>query len=165
MLRVLFVCSQNKLRSLAAEHVFASYPGIECVSAGTNIDAETHCQPNWSRGRKPLSRWRRKIASTSRPNFKRTLPKNASCVSTYRTTTPSPETELVGGFLRRAKRGFSRVSAPWPEHECQMFSRFGHPNSSGNEFKMTKIFPLQAHLVSYQRVTIRLKWERAGGLI
>ena len=41
MLRILFVCSQNKLRSPTAEHVFASYPGIECVSAGTNNDAET----------------------------------------------------------------------------------------------------------------------------
>ena len=40
MLRVLFVCSQNKLRSPTAEHVFASYPGIECASAGTNNDAE-----------------------------------------------------------------------------------------------------------------------------
>ena len=40
MLRVLFVCSQNKLRSPTAEHVFASYPGIESASAGTNNDAE-----------------------------------------------------------------------------------------------------------------------------
>jgi predicted protein tyrosine phosphatase len=40
MLRVLFVCSQNKLRSPTAEQVFASHPGIECTSAGTNNDAE-----------------------------------------------------------------------------------------------------------------------------
>ena len=40
MLRVLFVCSQNKLRSPTAEQVFASYTGIECASAGTNNDAE-----------------------------------------------------------------------------------------------------------------------------
>jgi predicted protein tyrosine phosphatase len=39
-LRVLFVCSQNKLRSPTAEQVFADYPGIECTSAGTNDDAE-----------------------------------------------------------------------------------------------------------------------------
>lgn len=37
---VLFVCSQNKLRSPTAEQVFADYPGIECSSAGTNHDAE-----------------------------------------------------------------------------------------------------------------------------
>lgn len=39
-LHVLFICSQNKLRSLTAEQVFADYPGIECSSAGTNHDAE-----------------------------------------------------------------------------------------------------------------------------
>lgn len=37
---VLFVCSQNKLRSPTAEQVFADYPGVECTSAGTNNDAE-----------------------------------------------------------------------------------------------------------------------------
>jgi len=40
MKTVLFVCSQNKLRSPTAEQVFASYPGIECASAGLNHDAE-----------------------------------------------------------------------------------------------------------------------------
>jgi predicted protein tyrosine phosphatase len=39
-LHVLFVCSQNKLRSPTAEQVFADYPGIECTSGGTNNDAE-----------------------------------------------------------------------------------------------------------------------------
>ncbi len=38
--RVLFVCSQNKLRSPTAEQVFASWPGIEVSSAGLNHDAE-----------------------------------------------------------------------------------------------------------------------------
>ena len=37
----LFVCSQNKLRSPTAEHIFADYPGIHVLSAGTNRDAET----------------------------------------------------------------------------------------------------------------------------
>lgn len=36
---LLFVCSQNKLRSPTAEHVFSQYPGIEAMSAGTNNDA------------------------------------------------------------------------------------------------------------------------------
>lgn len=40
MKRVLFVCSQNRLRSPTAEQVFASHGGIECASAGTNNDAE-----------------------------------------------------------------------------------------------------------------------------
>ena len=37
----LFVCSQNKLRSPTAEHIFADTPGINALSAGTNRDAET----------------------------------------------------------------------------------------------------------------------------
>lgn len=40
MKRVLFVCSQNRLRSPTAEQIFANYPGIECCSAGLNHDAE-----------------------------------------------------------------------------------------------------------------------------
>ena len=40
MKRVLFICSQNRLRSPTAEQVFASHPGIECISTGTNLDAD-----------------------------------------------------------------------------------------------------------------------------
>lgn len=40
MRRYLFVCSQNKLRSPTAEHIFADLPGIATASAGTNNDAE-----------------------------------------------------------------------------------------------------------------------------
>lgn len=36
----LFVCSQNRLRSPTAEHIFADVPGIVTASAGTNNDAE-----------------------------------------------------------------------------------------------------------------------------
>ena len=36
----LFVCSQNKLRSPTAEHIFADVDGINTLSAGTNSDAE-----------------------------------------------------------------------------------------------------------------------------
>ena len=39
MRHLLFVCSQNKLRSPTAEQVFSQYPGIEAMSAGTNNDA------------------------------------------------------------------------------------------------------------------------------
>ena len=38
--RILFVCSQNRLRSPTAEHVFARRRDIEVDSAGTNADAE-----------------------------------------------------------------------------------------------------------------------------
>ena len=40
MKNVLFVCSQNRLRSPTAEQVFSGGPGLEVSSAGTNHDAE-----------------------------------------------------------------------------------------------------------------------------
>jgi len=40
MKHLLFVCSQNKLRSPTAEAVFAEYAGVEADSAGLNNDAE-----------------------------------------------------------------------------------------------------------------------------
>ena len=41
MTRVLFVCSQNKLRSPTAEQVFANREGFEVASAGTDPGADT----------------------------------------------------------------------------------------------------------------------------
>ena len=37
--RILFLCSQNKLRSPTAEAVFANHPRVEVDSAGLNNDA------------------------------------------------------------------------------------------------------------------------------
>jgi predicted protein tyrosine phosphatase len=45
MKHVLFVCSQNKLRSPTAEEVFSSWPNVEVASAGLNNDAETPLTP------------------------------------------------------------------------------------------------------------------------
>jgi predicted protein tyrosine phosphatase len=45
MKTVLFVCSQNRLRSPTAEQVFARYPNIETASAGLNNDAENPLTP------------------------------------------------------------------------------------------------------------------------
>lgn len=39
MINALFICSQNKLRSPTAEHVFAGYPGVETDSAGLGQEA------------------------------------------------------------------------------------------------------------------------------
>lgn len=39
-LRVLFVCSGNRLRSPTAEAVFADWPGVAALSAGTAPDAD-----------------------------------------------------------------------------------------------------------------------------
>jgi len=45
MKHVLFICSQNRLRSPTAEVVFSGYPGLECASAGLNHDAENPVTP------------------------------------------------------------------------------------------------------------------------
>lgn len=39
MLRALFICSANRLRSPTAEQVFASWPGVETDSAGLSNGA------------------------------------------------------------------------------------------------------------------------------
>jgi predicted protein tyrosine phosphatase len=41
MIRILFVCSRNKLRSPTAEVIFSTRKGVEALSAGTSPDAET----------------------------------------------------------------------------------------------------------------------------
>jgi predicted protein tyrosine phosphatase len=41
MKRLLFVCSQNRLRSPTAEEVFSSWPNVEVASAGLDNDART----------------------------------------------------------------------------------------------------------------------------
>jgi predicted protein tyrosine phosphatase len=45
MKKILFLCSQNRLRSPTAEQVFSSYDGIEVASAGLNNDAENPTTP------------------------------------------------------------------------------------------------------------------------
>ena len=41
MKKLLFICSENRLRSPTAEAVFSAYEGVEAIGAGTNSDAET----------------------------------------------------------------------------------------------------------------------------
>src|SRR5438477_12309037 len=45
MKRVLFICSQNRLRSPTAEQVFASHPWLEVASGGLNHDADSPVTP------------------------------------------------------------------------------------------------------------------------
>lgn len=42
---VLFICTQNRLRSPTAEQVFADWPGIETASAGLGHEAEVPVSP------------------------------------------------------------------------------------------------------------------------
>ena len=41
MTKLLFVCSENRLRSPTGEEVFSAYDGVEAIGCGTNSDAET----------------------------------------------------------------------------------------------------------------------------
>ena len=45
MKHLLFVCSQNMLRSPTAEEVFSSWPNVEVASAGLNNDAKVPLTP------------------------------------------------------------------------------------------------------------------------
>lgn len=45
MVRALFVCSQNRLRSPTAEQVFSQYEGVECESAGVHESADVPLGP------------------------------------------------------------------------------------------------------------------------
>lgn len=40
-MNVLFVCSRNKKRSPTAEFIFSNLEGVNVLSAGTSVDAET----------------------------------------------------------------------------------------------------------------------------
>ena len=40
-MNLLFVCSENRLRSTTGEEVFSKYEGINAIGAGTNKDAKT----------------------------------------------------------------------------------------------------------------------------
>lgn len=44
-MRILFVCSRNRLRSPTAEAVFRGWPGLEVASAGLKTDAEERVTP------------------------------------------------------------------------------------------------------------------------
>lgn len=45
MIRALFICSQNRLRSPTAEQVFSSWPLVETDSAGLGHDATVPLSP------------------------------------------------------------------------------------------------------------------------
>jgi len=45
MRHVLFICSQNRLRSPTAEQVFSDWPGVETASAGLDSSASTPVSP------------------------------------------------------------------------------------------------------------------------
>jgi predicted protein tyrosine phosphatase len=51
MIKALFICSANKLRSPTAEEIFLSWPNVETESAGLKNDADVPLSPEqieWS---------------------------------------------------------------------------------------------------------------------
>lgn len=44
-MNLLFICARNRLRSPTAERIFADWPGVETLSAGTAADAEAPVTP------------------------------------------------------------------------------------------------------------------------
>jgi predicted protein tyrosine phosphatase len=46
VVRALFLCSRNRLRSPTAEQVFAAWPGVETDSAGLTPDAVVPLEPD-----------------------------------------------------------------------------------------------------------------------
>jgi predicted protein tyrosine phosphatase len=45
MHRVLFICTQNRLRSPTAEQVFSNWPGLEVASAGLDVHSSVPVSP------------------------------------------------------------------------------------------------------------------------
>jgi predicted protein tyrosine phosphatase len=76
MKHILFVCSQNRLRSPTAEQVFSSREDIECTSAGLNHDAENPITPelvSWADTIFVMERaHRNKLASKFKPHLANT---------------------------------------------------------------------------------------------
>jgi predicted protein tyrosine phosphatase len=73
---VLFICSQNRLRSPTAEQVFADWPGIETSSAGLNHDAENPLTPELLQWADTIFVMERAHRSSCRPGSGRIFPEN-----------------------------------------------------------------------------------------
>lgn len=73
-LNVLFICSQNRLRSPTAEQVFADWPGIETASAGLSAGVANPVSPEllaWAQLIFVMERaHRNKLAAKHRPHLK-----------------------------------------------------------------------------------------------
>ena len=75
--RVLFICSQNRLRSPTAQRVFSTWPGIEVASAGLASDAAVPVTPE-------LLQWADTIFVMEKSHRNRLLEKYKSHLKTRR---------------------------------------------------------------------------------
>ncbi len=70
---MLFICSQNRLRSPTAEQLFADWPGIETASAGLNHGADNPLTPELVEWADLIFVMERAHRSKLAANFKRCL--------------------------------------------------------------------------------------------
>lgn len=88
-LRVLFVCARNRLRSPTAEHVFATWPGVEASSAGLAPDADVPLTAEDVVRAYLVFAMEKRHVRRLRERFWRHLNGQRVCASASRTTTPS----------------------------------------------------------------------------
>ena len=65
-MHLLFLCSQNKRRSLTAEKLFNGYESHDARSAGTENNSRVKVTPDFLGGRTLYSVWKRNISEESR---------------------------------------------------------------------------------------------------
>lgn len=73
MKKLLFVCSQNRLRSPTAEQVFSLREDVETASAGLNHDAEVRLSAEWVEWANLIFVMEKTHLSKLRSKFKRQL--------------------------------------------------------------------------------------------
>jgi predicted protein tyrosine phosphatase len=71
--KLLFVCSQNRLRSPTAEQVFSLREDVETASAGLNHDAEVRLSAEWVEWANLIFVMEKTHLSKLRSRFKRQL--------------------------------------------------------------------------------------------
>jgi predicted protein tyrosine phosphatase len=94
--KVLFVCSQNRLRSPTAEQIFADHPGIEVSSAGTNADADNPLTPELVRWADMIFVMEKTHGGKLQQRFRADLKRHASSACPYLTITHSWTTNSSG---------------------------------------------------------------------
>ena len=100
MKRVLFICSQNRLRSPTAERVFSNREGFEVASAGLNPEAETPVSSDLLEWRILSSSWSARTGTSCRRSSRRISSRSVLSAWTFRTNS-SLWTRFLSAFSRR----------------------------------------------------------------